>query len=149
MTTRRRFLQAAGLALLGLALTPSTLLAAAERVHLVRRGETLSAIARRYGVSVAALGRVGIKSGAGFSPAFCSDAGGTPAPRVAQASCLPSDVAQASRLPSCLLREARCLFSGSAALRAAGWIAGGTPALRQTGGRMPPLPLAEMPLTSV
>ncbi|RRJ97754.1 LysM domain-containing protein [Opitutaceae bacterium TAV4] len=79
MAPRRRFLQAAGLALLGLALTPSTLLAAAERVHLVRRGETLSAIARRYGVSVAALGRVGIKSGAGFLPAFRCSAGVSPA----------------------------------------------------------------------
>jgi LysM repeat protein len=51
---RRQFLVQAALALGGLALLPSPLLLAApeERVHLVRRGDTLSGIAARYGVSI-------------------------------------------------------------------------------------------------
>jgi len=54
---RRQFIVRAALALGGLALLPSPLLLAAaeERIHLVRRGDTLSGIAARYGVSVAAL----------------------------------------------------------------------------------------------
>jgi hypothetical protein len=51
---RRQFLVQAALALGGLALLPSPWLLAApeERVHLVRRGDTLSGIAARYGVSI-------------------------------------------------------------------------------------------------
>lgn len=54
---RRQFLHHAALALGGLVLLPGPLLLAApaERVHLVRRGDTLSGIAVRYGVSVSAL----------------------------------------------------------------------------------------------
>jgi LysM repeat protein len=55
--TRRTFLRHAALALGGLALLPSPLLLAAPagRVHVVRRGDTLSAIAAKYGVSVASI----------------------------------------------------------------------------------------------
>ena len=55
--TRRSVLRHAALALGGLALLPSPLALAApsERVHVVKRGDTLSAIARRYGVSIDAL----------------------------------------------------------------------------------------------
>ena len=55
--TRRTFLRHAALALGGLALLPSPLLlaATADRVHVVKRGDTLSAIASRYGVSVASI----------------------------------------------------------------------------------------------
>jgi LysM repeat protein len=52
---RRQFLLRAALALGALALSSSPLLAAADRTHVVRRGETLSAIAARYGVSVKAI----------------------------------------------------------------------------------------------
>jgi LysM repeat protein len=54
---RRQFLVQAAFALGGLALLPSPLLLAApeERVHLVRRGDTLSGIASRYGVSITAI----------------------------------------------------------------------------------------------
>lgn len=54
---RRNFLWQAALALGGLALFPAPKLfaAAAERVYVVKRGDTLSGIARRHGVSVAAL----------------------------------------------------------------------------------------------
>lgn len=57
LLARRQFLARAALALGGLALLPSPLLLAApaERIHLVRRGDTLSAISSRYGVSVAAI----------------------------------------------------------------------------------------------
>ncbi len=55
--TRRSFLHHAALALGGLALLPSPLLLAApaERVHVVRKGDTLSAIAAAHGVSVASI----------------------------------------------------------------------------------------------
>ncbi len=51
---RRQFIARAVLALGGLCLLPSTslLAAPAEQMHLVRRGETLTRIAARYGVSV-------------------------------------------------------------------------------------------------
>lgn len=51
---RRQFLVRAALVLGGLSLLPSPLLLAvpAERIHFVRRGDTLSGIATRYGVSV-------------------------------------------------------------------------------------------------
>ncbi len=54
---RRQFIVRAALALGGLALLPSPLLLAAseERIHFVRRGDTLSGIAARYGVSVDSL----------------------------------------------------------------------------------------------
>jgi murein DD-endopeptidase MepM/ murein hydrolase activator NlpD len=54
---RRQFFHRAALALGGLLLLPDPLLLAApaERVHLVRNGDTLSAIASRYGVSVSSL----------------------------------------------------------------------------------------------
>jgi LysM repeat protein len=54
MLDRRQFLRRAALALGGLALLPAPLLlaATAERVHVVRSGDTLSAIASRHGVSV-------------------------------------------------------------------------------------------------
>jgi LysM repeat protein len=57
MLDRRQFLRRAALVLGGLALLPSPLLLASteERVHVVRAGETLSSIAARHGVSVAAL----------------------------------------------------------------------------------------------
>lgn len=50
---RRQFIARAALALGGLCLLPSGVLLAApvEQVHLVRRGETLTRIAARYGVS--------------------------------------------------------------------------------------------------
>ncbi len=55
--TRRSFLRHFALALGGWALLPSSLLRAAteQLVHLVKRGDTLSAIADRYGVSVASI----------------------------------------------------------------------------------------------
>jgi LysM repeat protein len=55
--TRRSFLRHAALALGGLALLPSPLLLAAssERIHIVRRGDTLSGIAAAHGVSVDAI----------------------------------------------------------------------------------------------
>lgn len=54
---RRQFIVRAALALGGLALLPAPLLLAAaeERIYLVRRGDTLSGIAARHGVSVDAL----------------------------------------------------------------------------------------------
>jgi murein DD-endopeptidase MepM/ murein hydrolase activator NlpD len=54
---RRQFIIRAALALGGFALLPAPLLLAApaQRVHLVRREETLSSIARRYGVSVSSI----------------------------------------------------------------------------------------------
>ncbi len=54
---RRQFLVRAALALGGLVLLPShrLLAAAEERIHFVRRGDTLSGIAARYGVSVESL----------------------------------------------------------------------------------------------
>ena len=54
--TRRSFLRQAAFALGGYALLPSSLLAQAEeRIHLVKRGDTLSAISTAYGVSVEAI----------------------------------------------------------------------------------------------
>ncbi|AHF90092.1 peptidoglycan-binding protein [Opitutaceae bacterium TAV5] len=54
--TRRTFLRIACLALPGSGFVPAALLAAAgEATHVVRKGDTLSAIAARYGVTVAAL----------------------------------------------------------------------------------------------
>ncbi|MDR1281069.1 MAG: N-acetylmuramoyl-L-alanine amidase [Opitutaceae bacterium] len=54
--TRRTFLRIACLALPGAGIVPAALLAAAgEATHVVRKGNTLSAIAARYGVTVAAL----------------------------------------------------------------------------------------------
>jgi murein DD-endopeptidase MepM/ murein hydrolase activator NlpD len=54
--TRRSFFRHAALALGGIVLLPSISLAApAERVHVVKRGDTLSAIAKTYGVSIDAL----------------------------------------------------------------------------------------------
>ncbi len=59
MNTRRDFLHTACLALLGLVAAPHDLLAqnrsAGEDVHTVRKGENLTLIASRHGVSVAAL----------------------------------------------------------------------------------------------
>lgn len=57
LLARRQFLARAALVLGGLALLPPSLLLAApaERVHVVRKGDTLSAIASRYGVSVSAI----------------------------------------------------------------------------------------------
>ena len=57
MATRRDFLQRAFWATFALTATPLPLLAAADDTHTVRRGETLSAIARQHGVSVQALKR--------------------------------------------------------------------------------------------
>ena len=57
MPDRRQFLRRAALLLGGLALLPSPLLlaSAAERVHVVRAGDTLTSIAAQHGVTVAAL----------------------------------------------------------------------------------------------
>ncbi|OAM87953.1 N-acetylmuramoyl-L-alanine amidase [Termitidicoccus mucosus] len=55
MTTRRAFLQTAGLALLGMGFAPAILLGAEERTYRIRKGDTLSSIAARHGISVAAL----------------------------------------------------------------------------------------------
>lgn len=59
MNTRRAFIHSAGLATLGLIAVPSWLgaqvAAAGEKIHTVRRGDTLSGIARQYGLTVAAL----------------------------------------------------------------------------------------------
>lgn len=59
VNSRRDFLHTAGLALLGALAAPIDLLAqnrgAGEEVHTVRKGESLSLIARRHDVSVAAL----------------------------------------------------------------------------------------------
>ncbi|MCU0792332.1 MAG: LysM peptidoglycan-binding domain-containing protein [Opitutaceae bacterium] len=56
-STRRTFLQHAALALGGLVLLPSPLLLAApaEKIHVVRKGDTLTSIAAAYRVTVAAL----------------------------------------------------------------------------------------------
>lgn len=60
--TRRKFLTGAGLVVLG-SLVPGAALWGGERVHLVRRGDTLSELAQRYGVSVGELKRVnGLRS---------------------------------------------------------------------------------------
>ena len=56
-SSRRTFLHRAALALGGLVLLPSPLLLAApvEKIHVVKKGDTLTAIAAAHGVSVAAL----------------------------------------------------------------------------------------------
>lgn len=62
---RRQFLRTALLALGGLALVPGPLLLAApeERLHVVKKGETLTAIAARHGVSVKSIQEAnGLKS---------------------------------------------------------------------------------------
>lgn len=57
MIDRRQFLRRAALALGGLALLPAPrlLAAGAERVYVVRAGDTLTSIAARHGVSISAL----------------------------------------------------------------------------------------------
>ncbi len=96
---RRQFLVQAALALGGLALLPSPLLLAAteERVHLVRRGDTLSGIAGRHGVSVEAIRRrnglatTGLRVGQRLViPGAAADA--TPAPSAPPSPAAPSPV---------------------------------------------------------
>ncbi len=55
VSSRRQFLHAAGLALAGLGFSSPALLAAEEKIHVVRRGESLSVISRRYNTTIAAL----------------------------------------------------------------------------------------------
>jgi LysM repeat protein len=54
-TTRRAFLQTAGLALLGMGFAPAILLGAEEKTYRVRKGDTLGTIAALHGISVTAL----------------------------------------------------------------------------------------------
>jgi LysM repeat protein len=103
MTTRRAFLQTAGLALLGMGFAPALLLGAAEKTHRVRKGDTLASIAARHGVSIAALKqRNKLKSDTivtGWKLIIPPPAGANAAPRIAApAAGLPSVMAATKNL---------------------------------------------------